>query len=73
MLEKSLRIARKIDYVNSMLIAKRINPVFLDLTYIAATRLNHLTKFCKIICFNLIQVKLLNRSAIKLNHFLELL
>ena len=41
--KKSSRIAGRIGFVNSMPLAGRINPVgFLDLTRIAAIRLNHL-------------------------------
>ena len=56
--KKNLHIARKIGLVGSMLIA--------------ATKLNHISKFCITIYINLVQVKLLNKSVIRLNHRLEL-
>ena len=55
-----------------MLFTKKMNLVgFLNLLHIAVLGLNHLTKFCKLISPNLVQVKPLNKSAAGLNHFLE--
>ena len=56
-----------------MPIAKKINLVgFLDSTRVTIAGLNHSIKFCKIICLDLIQVKLLNRLAARLNHLTNL-
>ena len=55
-----------------MSIVGRINIVgFLDSTYITVAGLNHLTEFCKNIYLNLIQVKPLDKSAVRLNYPLK--